>query len=1047
MATKLEINSVPAQKSIEALQKSMLAMNKSVKILATGITALQGKMTGNKAFERLSKKVESQSKAIAALTTRTGNAVKMVALLAKGQASAESKVAKLTTKLAAQTAASTKAAAAAAKTAAAQRKAAASTIKMKNASARASEQFKNMTQSLQQVGAANVSLSNLRRSFSALDAKLKAGKLTPTQYANAMNRWKASMGTASREVKRLGANTRKMGGDLKKAEGKTTGLSKKLRNLGSSAVFAVGPLSGVGARVTAFGAIASRTGIKVAALILLFTGLGVVIIKTITHMARVAIQVNRINNALAAATGSTAAAQREFQFLVATSRELALDLSSVGLQYAQLSAASKGTSLAGAGVRKIFKAVSTAAVVLGLAADQTTGALRAIQQMMSKGTVQAEELRGQLGERIPGAFQIAARAMGVTTRELGKLLERGLVLAEDLLPKMADELIKTFGPQVETAVEQIGASINRLKTEFFLLFKLLEENTGLVQSLASIFNTMAEGVRVVSGVFENNLRSQLEEVNKALADNAEESEKVNRFLKAAQGAWLSSAANVKKYKDQILQLDVAAGLLLVKQGRLNNELTAFNAPDQGPPAQALTFQQLRELPVGPVDKFKTSLQDMRAVLKSLSDPSLSAGDKLGIIDSFTKAGKAAEEVAKIFKKLNKDELAALRLQVDGTSISMEELEDRLLRLVTRNVEMKEAFANTTKELEAQVKAFAKVRENIASLDLQVDALERLNQAQVLGKEAHAQMTLQIAIETALRENNVNSLSKQGMALAELTTRKHEALIVGKELNEAEKEAERIAGLKEQGAEQLENLKQANEVLRLRIDGLFEEARIMEIRNKLEDQYGSILLPKTLEEIVKAKLENDALKNKLEEVDESTEALSNGFKRMGSDLAGGIREGKNLVDVLTNSFGNLLESLLEVAIQLLIIKPLLQSLGLPGGGASPGSIFGIPLPSAKGNAFQGGNVVPFRKGGVVSSPSNFSFGGGIGSIAEQGAEGILPLKRTSSGNLGVEAVGAGGGTTVNFFLAPGESVREFNESQPEIAAMMQGTMSSAAASNG
>ena len=136
--------------------------------------------------------------------------------------------------------------------------------------------------------------------------------------------------------------------------------------------------------------------------------------------------------------------------------------------------------------------------------------------------------------------------------------------------------------------------------------------------------------------------------------------------------------------------------------------------------------------------------------------------------------------------------------------------------------------------------------------------------------------------------------------------------------------------------------------------------------------------------------------------------------------------------------------MEIAIQLLIIRPLLQSLNLPGGALSPATFLGFP--SAKGNVFQGGNVVPFRQGGVVNSPSNFSFNGGIGSIAEDGPEGILPLKRGSSGKLGVEASGMGG-TVVNFYLAPGTNVREFNEAQPQIAAMIAGTMSAAAASNG
>jgi phage-related minor tail protein len=44
--------------------------------------------------------------------------------------------------------------------------------------------------------------------------------------------------------------------------------------------------------------------------------------------------------------------------------------------------------------------------------------------------------------------------------------------------------------------------------------------------------------------------------------------------------------------------------------------------------------------------------------------------------------------------------------------------------------------------------------------------------------------------------------------------------------------------------------------------------------------------------------------------------------------------------------------------------------------------------------------------VVSKPTLFPFAKGIGLMGEAGDEAILPLTRTSSGNLGVEATGGG-----------------------------------------
>jgi len=52
---------------------------------------------------------------------------------------------------------------------------------------------------------------------------------------------------------------------------------------------------------------------------------------------------------------------------------------------------------------------------------------------------------------------------------------------------------------------------------------------------------------------------------------------------------------------------------------------------------------------------------------------------------------------------------------------------------------------------------------------------------------------------------------------------------------------------------------------------------------------------------------------------------------------------------------------------------------------------------------------------VNKPTLFPFASGIGLMGEAGAEAIMPLKRTSSGDLGVQAEGGGGNVTVNMTI--------------------------------
>lgn len=193
---------------------------------------------------------------------------------------------------------------------------------------------------------------------------------------------------------------------------------------------------------------------------------------------------------------------REMEFVRGTARSLGLDLEQVSSSYIKLSAASRGTSLQGEQTREIFTAVSKAATTLGLSASETDGALLAISQMMSKGTVSAEELRGQLGERLPGAFQIAARSMGVSTSELGKMMEAGQVIAEDFLPKFAKQITKELGQASADAAHTAAREMQRLSNEFGEFQKAVADSGAanaigsVLGRYASAFANIAEQIRI-----------------------------------------------------------------------------------------------------------------------------------------------------------------------------------------------------------------------------------------------------------------------------------------------------------------------------------------------------------------------------------------------------------------------------------------------------------------------------------------------------------------------------------------------------------------------
>lgn len=175
------------------------------------------------------------------------------------------------------------------------------------------------------------------------------------------------------------------------------------------------------------------------------------------------IKFEAMRKAIDFASGSAEMGNKNFEFIRQTAQKLGLDLRGAVEGYKTFASAANLAGQSSQETNRQFAAVAKAAQVMGLSAEDTKGAFLALGQMMSKGNVQAEELRGQLGERLVGAFGIAAKAMGVTTGELNKMLQKGQVLASDFLPKFATELENTFG-KGNTQVTTLAASQNRFNS-------------------------------------------------------------------------------------------------------------------------------------------------------------------------------------------------------------------------------------------------------------------------------------------------------------------------------------------------------------------------------------------------------------------------------------------------------------------------------------------------------------------------------------------------------------------------------------------------------
>ncbi|HID6053612.1 TPA: tape measure protein [Escherichia coli] len=145
----------------------------------------------------------------------------------------------------------------------------------------------------------------------------------------------------------------------------------------------------------------------------------------------------------------------------------------------------------------LFSNVIGTSRLMGLSTDEINGSLKAFEQMASKGKIQAEELRGQLGDRMAGAFQLFARSLGMTTEELDKAMKDGKVLSKDVLPKVSAEMGRMIDKAggwekiINSTQTQLGRLSNSWNNNLALMFDGSQEGlTDFTRSLTNLLGSL-----------------------------------------------------------------------------------------------------------------------------------------------------------------------------------------------------------------------------------------------------------------------------------------------------------------------------------------------------------------------------------------------------------------------------------------------------------------------------------------------------------------------------------------------------------------------------
>ncbi len=187
--------------------------------------------------------------------------------------------------------------------------------------------------------------------------------------------------------------------------------------------------------------------------------------------------IKRLEIALRGVTKTSGEFYKAQKIIADVSQELNVPLDASTRQFTQLSASVIGAGGSVEDAELVFRGVSEAIKATGGEAHDVSSAIRAMSQIFGKGKVSAEELQGQLGERLPGAVVKFATATGRTLPQLQKDLRDGTVGLNDVMKfvvKLSDdhrEAALEMAASTEDAGQRMGVALKSLTNEFGQFFQ------------------------------------------------------------------------------------------------------------------------------------------------------------------------------------------------------------------------------------------------------------------------------------------------------------------------------------------------------------------------------------------------------------------------------------------------------------------------------------------------------------------------------------------------------------------------------------------------
>lgn len=694
------------------------------------------------------------------------------------------------------------------------------------------------------------------------------------------------------------------------------------------------------------------------------------------------------------------------------------------------------------------KALITTGNIAGVTADSLAESAKAISDMggtqgaAAKALVEVASVGRFTAAQIDSIAEAAVRMNSATGKAVSDTVGEFEALAKEPSKAILD-LNSKYHFLTSSVFEQIQALENQGRTQDAATLAIetysntlqsrttdIKENLGVVESAWNAVTGAAKraGDAILNVGRDSTFSEQISDAEKAVRTAERARDAIFRGRSEEDLSPRAAAVLAQRQKEVDLAKQYVEELRDEQEGeRLVAEQQAFRQRIQD---KAIASGKKIEA------QYDSSLSTVNKLKKQLSDLSLEYDNikAAGTVSAETEK-RYQDTVAATTKRLKEAEAAeAKRGKGPKTPAVREGAGVRLLATMKQQEESLIAQRDATDRIGTEEQKLIKLREQFRQIE-QKQLTEKLTKEQtslLANKEAllaqqqkNAEVQKEIVAQKELEKlATVRAALEQQIAV---DRQKYEDALIG--ATSSDKEAERLRErnrLEQDYQRQLQEFGKQNREGSLSDEGYQEATAQLAVtlaeRRRLMEEYYS------RQDQMQGDWVNGAKKayaNWAEEgrnVAGMTQSLfSSAFSSMEDALTGFVTTGKLSFKDLTVS---ILKDLAAMATKIAANQILTSIIGSFGGGlggaatsasaaatTSTGSAFAGY--AAKGKAFSGG-VEYFANGGaftnsIVNRPTAFGTGTGIGVMGEAGPEAIMPLTRTSDGQLGVK--GMGGGSTV------------------------------------